>query len=75
MKKLELNQELNLFGQMDLNTLKISLNRNEMEEVQGGRALDHRDYGCASYGLAAGIAAGFNPLVGGLTTLGCYLLS
>ena len=28
-----------------------------------------------SYGLAVGIAARFNPLAGGLTTLGCYLLT
>jgi hypothetical protein len=30
--------------------------------------------GCAALGIAAGIASGLNPFVGGLTTLGCYLL-
>jgi len=48
----------------------------QMENLMGGlRPLDKRDYGCGAYGLAAGIAAGCNPLVGGLTTLGCYLLT
>jgi hypothetical protein len=48
----------------------------QMENLIGGlRALNKRDYGCGAYGLAAGIAAGCNPLVGGLTTLGCYLLT
>ncbi|WPO79716.1 hypothetical protein [Flavobacterium sp. KACC 22761] len=49
----------------------------QMENVNGGelRPLGKRDYGCGAYGLAAGIAAGCNPLVGGLTTLGCYLLT
>jgi hypothetical protein len=52
-----------------------TLDLNQMEQLQGGRPLNSRDYGCGAYGLAAGIAAGFNPLVGGLTTLGCYLLT
>ncbi|MFZ5431811.1 MAG: hypothetical protein ACOZDD_16430 [Bacteroidota bacterium] len=30
--------------------------------------------GCAAYAIAAGIASGLNPIVGGLTMLGCYLL-
>ncbi|SHL85692.1 hypothetical protein [Flavobacterium chilense] len=49
----------------------------QMEDLSGGqlRKLTTRDYGCAAYGLSAGIAAGISPLVGGLTTLGCYLLT
>ncbi len=38
---------------------------NEMEKLEGGSA---RLSGCALTGLAAGIATGLNPLVGGLTT-------
>lgn len=48
------------------------LELNQMEKLEGG---DRRHAGCAAYGLAAGIAAGLNPLVGGLTTLGCFLLT
>ncbi|WP_255520463.1 hypothetical protein [Flavobacterium sp. ALJ2] len=42
-----------------------------MEKLEGGDRLA----GCALTGLAAGVAAGLNPLVGGLTTLGCFLLT
>ncbi|WP_167018871.1 hypothetical protein [Chitinophaga sp. Cy-1792] len=42
-----------------------------METILGGEA--GASYGCAMLGLAAGIGAGMNPLVGGLTTLGCML--
>nr|WP_315221396.1 hypothetical protein [uncultured Flavobacterium sp.] len=48
----------------------------QMEDLEGGRPLTNRDYGCAVYGLAAGLASGpFGPVVGGLTTLGCYLMT
>ena len=44
-----------------------------MESLSGG--LTARDLGCTMSGLAAGIASGFNPLAGGLTTAACYLLN
>lgn len=50
------------------------LELNQMENLQGG-ALTPRQIGCGTYGLAAGIASGFNPLVGGLTTLACFLVT
>jgi len=51
----------------------------KMEEINGGSWwTEHnplgQDIGCGALGLAAGIAAGFNPVVGGLTTLGCMLI-
>ena len=58
-----------------------TLELNQMENIEGGcdrcwgGGLTNRDWGCAALGLAAGIASGFNPLVGGLTTLGCMLTS
>lgn len=36
MKKLELSPEFNLLGQIDLNNVKISLDRDEMEAIVGG---------------------------------------
>jgi hypothetical protein len=48
---------------------KLSLE--QMEKIEGGTK---RQFGCTALGLAAGIASGFNPIVGGLTTLGCFLL-
>jgi hypothetical protein len=36
MKNLELNPEFNLLGQIDLNSVKIALDRDEMEEIVGG---------------------------------------
>lgn len=50
------------------------LEMNQMETIEGGLTNGQRA-GCAAYGLAAGIASGFNPLVGGLTTLGCMLMA
>ncbi|WP_428231170.1 hypothetical protein [Flavobacterium sp.] len=47
------------------------LELDQMENLKGG--LTSRQVGCGVYGLAAGIASGFNPLVGGLTTLACFL--
>ena len=38
-----------------------------------GDGLSDSDWRCAALGLAVGIASGLNPLVGGLTTLGCML--
>lgn len=52
------------------------LNSLQMENLIGGRpSRANRNAGCAAMGLAAGIAAGLNPLVGGLTTLGCMLIT
>lgn len=36
MRTLELNSEFNLLGQIDLNSVKIALDRDEMEEIVGG---------------------------------------
>lgn len=44
-----------------------------MEMIIGGVSRSERNAGCAALGLAAGIASGLNPLVGGLTTFGCML--
>jgi len=57
-----------------------TLEMSEMEMIEGAcsrcwGSLSSSDFGCAALGLAAGIASGFNPLVGGLTTLGCMLAS
>lgn len=49
---------------------KMSLE--SMEMIVGG-CDSSQNMGCAALGLAAGIASGMNPLVGGLTTLGCML--
>jgi len=49
-----------------------NLELKQMEEVNGG-GLTPRQVGCGLYGLAAGLAAGCNPLVGGITTLACFL--
>lgn len=46
-----------------------------MEKVIGGVSRDERNVGCGVLGVAAGMAAGFNPIVGGLTTLGCMLIT
>ena len=50
-----------------------------MESLQGGGWFTNNHTwsqhgGCAAFALAAGIASGFNPIVGGLTMLGCYFL-
>jgi len=50
-----------------------TLSLEQMENLNGG--LTSRQLGCFYLGLAAGIAAGCNPIVGGLTTLGCYLIT
>lgn len=54
-----------------------TLELNQMEFTNAGCSLcwgvSESDLGCAALGLAAGIASGLNPLVGGLTTLGCML--
>ena len=50
---------------------KLSLE--EMEKLKGG--FTSRQLGCFYLGLAAGIASGLNPVVGGLTTLACYLIN
>lgn len=44
-----------------------------MEKIEGG--LTKRHVGCVAMGLATGIASGMNPVVGGLTTLACFLLN
>lgn len=55
--------------------IKNQLSLSEMELIIGGITRAERNAGCVSLGLAAGIAAGMNPLVGGLTTLGCMLIT
>ena len=52
-----------------------TLNFEQMESLKGGRWLTNRQVGCFYLGLAAGIAAALNPVVGGLTTLGCLLIT
>jgi hypothetical protein len=49
-----------------------TLNFEQMENLKGG--LSNRQVGCFYLGLAAGIACGLNPIVGGLSTLACFLL-
>ena len=49
------------------------LELNQMENLEGG--LTARHWGCALTGLSAGLAAGCNPLVGGLATAACFLLN
>ena len=46
----------------------------QMENVSGRIKLTDRHKGCFTLGLATGIAAGMNPIVGGLTTLACFWL-
>jgi hypothetical protein len=56
----------------------IKVNENAMEAIIGGAycpTRKDRNAGCAAAGIAAGIAFGFNPFVGGLTTLGCMLVT
>lgn len=57
MKNLELNPEFNLFGQIDINSVKIALDRDEMEEIVGGyaRAVDWACVGVGIAGVASGI--------------------
>lgn len=45
----------------------------QMESIEGG--LTDRQIGCALTGLTWGIAAGWNPLVGGLATAACFYLT
>jgi hypothetical protein len=52
-----------------------TLSLEQMENVNGGIVLTDRQKGCFTLGLATGIAAGMNPLVGGLTTLACFWLN
>ena len=51
------------------------LSTEQMESLNGGGWLTSRQVGCFYLGLAAGIAAVMNPVVGGLTTLGCLLIT
>jgi hypothetical protein len=46
----------------------------DLEMIQGGTVQAYQ-VGCGLLGLAAGIASGFNPWVGGLTAWGCMLIS
>jgi hypothetical protein len=50
------------------------LSFDQMELIEGG-SLTNRQWGCALKGLAAGIASGMNPIVGGLVTTACFLLT
>ena len=49
----------------------------QMENIIGGECLsrEQRNAGCAMMGIAAGMASGFNPFIGGLTTAACMLLT
>jgi hypothetical protein len=49
------------------------LDLSQMENLVGG--FTNRQIGCFYLGLSAGIAAGCNPVVGGLTTLACFFLN
>ena len=49
------------------------LELNQMEMIEGGSLFSNVHVGCALLGLAAGIASGLNPFVGGLVTAGCLL--
>lgn len=51
-----------------------NLSFEQMEQISGGFFSDC-SIGCGLLGLAAGIASGMNPLIGGLTTAGCMLTS
>lgn len=51
----------------------IKLSLEEMELIEGG-GMTAVHWGCALQGLAAGIAAGMNPFVGGFVTAACLLL-
>lgn len=55
MRTLELNPEFNLLGQIDLNNVKIALDRDEMEETVGGY---HRSNGGGGKSVIYGIGAG-----------------
>jgi hypothetical protein len=50
------------------------LDLEQMSQVNAGGWLTNRQVGCFYLGLAAGIASGLNPVVGGLSTLACFLL-
>lgn len=84
MRTLELNSEFNLFGQIDLNSVKIALDRDEMEEIVGGYGGGSAWSSCFSYvsGTTAGIIGGVLSNFGGPwgvagyysgIALGCYL--
>jgi hypothetical protein len=49
------------------------LNGDQMVSIVGG--LTARHLGCVSLGLAAGLASGCNPIIGGLTTFACFMLN
>jgi hypothetical protein len=51
------------------------MNLESMEMIVGGISRAQRNAGCAMLGLAAGLSTACNPLVGGLTTLGCMLIT
>jgi len=53
------------------------LNSLQMEIIIAGRpSRTNRNLGCAAMGLAAGLAvAPIAPFIGGLTTLGCMLIT
>ncbi|WGK94553.1 MULTISPECIES: hypothetical protein [Flavobacterium] len=69
MKNLELNPEFNLLGQIDLNSVKIALDRDEMEEIVGG----YRNSGGKTviYGIGAGcFVAGMAGIAASVFTFG-----
>lgn len=52
-----------------------TLNFEQMEVTTGGLTRSQRGWGCVLKGLGAGIASGMNPLVGGLVTTACFILT
>ncbi|WP_308600089.1 Blp family class II bacteriocin [uncultured Dysgonomonas sp.] len=55
-----------------------SLSFEQMENVQGGVSRAERNAGCAALGLSAGLATlalAVGPIIGGLTTMGCMLIT
>ena len=50
-----------------------TLSLEQMESIKGGMTARH--WGCFLTGLAAGVASGMNPIVGGLVTTACFLLN
>ncbi|WP_026714308.1 hypothetical protein [Flavobacterium daejeonense] len=59
---------------MSLINMEDRLTFVEMENIMAGSGSSTL-WGCALSGLAAGVASGMNPLVGGLTTAACFYLN
>lgn len=82
MKTLELNSEFNLLGQIDLNSVKMALDRDEMEEIVGGYSGGggaavmgcitdaYSNHGWVSVWLT--VQSAFIPATAAGIALGCY---